>query len=485
MSSQKWQENVKMYAERHKLYEKLKAKLERDLSDICSKVSMHAIVQARSKSISSFAEKLSRKAQANPCEDYTDLCAGRIITRTGNEVSTISKEVEKKYEKAIDWPNSVDHTKLLKTREFGYRSIHYIITIDTSQFDDKNLRDMSNPRVEVQVRTLLEHAWSDIDHEYVYKPSFPTPELWQRESSRSAALLENVDATFNRMQVGLKRYKLSYGAYLDPHKILEELRKLGFILNTVVDKLERQEHVNVAVMFGRLSAELDDGKYWATAAKHITDFIISSDTFEEGDWPLYLLRGILTCRNHDPKEVGFNDGLNDLKKASKLAPSDVEALVTLADTYELLAEYPEQQVQEQQRFENIARQKYKEGYALDPSDPRVLASHLCWEVKFNKSSDIIHYLRPSIMEAIQRSQEEIKLKIFLPSALYHEGLLYLLLNDNDCLFAYSEAIKKTTSRHILEMNIRSLERLESIQSEILHYSKIKEDLEVALERLSV
>ncbi|KAH8689817.1 hypothetical protein BGW36DRAFT_432789 [Talaromyces proteolyticus] len=490
-SREKWRRDVADYAERYPLYERLKVKLEKDLSDVCSKASIHAIIQARPKSVLSFSEKLSRKTYENPCDDFTDLCAGRIITNTGNEVSTISKEIEKKYKGAIDWPNSLDHTKHLKIREFGYRSVHYIITLNTQKLDE-DLKNMSNPRVEVQVRTLLEHAWSDIDHEYVYKPNFPIPDLWKRESFRCAALLENVDAAFNRMQVGLERYRVSYGTYLTPKQIMAELAMLKYMLEgSVYEALSREERANTAIKYGRLSAELDDRGSWEEAVGVITKYIAETVTNRlppEKNWPLYLQRGILMCTIYSPNERKFVEGQGDLLETLKLSQFNLEALVSLADTYELLAEElllvkqpTEQQISDRQGFEKQALQKYKEAYGLDPSDPRVLAHYLCWEIKFSKSSDIIRYIRPSILQAICRSQEQIEMKIYLPWAHYYKGLLNLLINDDDCRSAYSKAIKMTASRHVFEANIRFLKRIESIWSEIPQYTTIEKLLKVALQ----
>jgi len=153
-------------------YTEVAKKLKDELSKICHKVAPQAIVQTRPKSVSSFSEKVFRKSYSDPDKNMTDLCGGRIIVHATAEVEAVVKGIKTQYSENIDYGNSVDNTQRLKSPEFGYRSVHYIIWLRSYQGNK-----VKHPRVELQIRTLLEHAWADIPHAYAYKSDFPIPDL--------------------------------------------------------------------------------------------------------------------------------------------------------------------------------------------------------------------------------------------------------------------------------------------------------------------
>ena len=72
-----------------------------------------AIVQVRTKSPASFAQKALKKQREHDCptHQFTDLCGGRVIVRTRREVEAISRSVESSFD--IDWANSVDASAAL------------------------------------------------------------------------------------------------------------------------------------------------------------------------------------------------------------------------------------------------------------------------------------------------------------------------------------------------------------------------------------
>jgi ribosomal protein L5 len=120
----------------------------------------------------------------------------------------------------IDWLNSADVSQRLRATEFGYRSVHYIVSFKPDVFPTsdvplevpgtllqglpENLFESRGPdvrplRAEVQVRTLLEHAWADIGHELIYKSSMQVPTMEKivinvgiGEAAKNAKLLESV-----------------------------------------------------------------------------------------------------------------------------------------------------------------------------------------------------------------------------------------------------------------------------------------------------
>jgi putative GTP pyrophosphokinase len=124
------------------------------------------IVGARAKSISSFAEKAVRKAfkYKDPVNQITDLCGARVITHFQYQAEQICRFIRNSFD--IDEANSLDVRSRLRVSEFGYRSVHYVVTPKTSQVLGIPIpKAILGKKAEIQVRTLLQHAWADISHD--------------------------------------------------------------------------------------------------------------------------------------------------------------------------------------------------------------------------------------------------------------------------------------------------------------------------------
>ena len=92
-----------------------------------------ATVEARAKTISSFAGKIARKADKyiDPVSQFDDLCGVRVIVSHSHELALVSEFILKQFD--IDFKNSEDAGDRLGVGEFGYRSIHYTISLETRQ----------------------------------------------------------------------------------------------------------------------------------------------------------------------------------------------------------------------------------------------------------------------------------------------------------------------------------------------------------------
>ena len=114
-----------------------------------------AIVQTRAKAIASFSEKALRKRAkyTDPVRQFTDLAGGRIIARNREEVDVLSRFIEDRFE--IDWDNSIDASQRLRPAEFGYRSVHYIVSLRPDvEYGIAIPRNVLGLKAEIQVRTM-------------------------------------------------------------------------------------------------------------------------------------------------------------------------------------------------------------------------------------------------------------------------------------------------------------------------------------------
>ena len=173
------------------------------LADIAKELGLTVLaVEHRVKAEKSLAGKLERKGDLyNSLEDITDILGCRIICFLSDEIDKIGKKVEEKF--VIDWEHSSDKRTLLQENAFGYLSLHYICSLP---FGDKWPDEICGKKFEVQIRTILQHAWSSIQHDIGYKSDFGVPRDINRQFARLAGLLELADDEFVRVRDNMVGY---------------------------------------------------------------------------------------------------------------------------------------------------------------------------------------------------------------------------------------------------------------------------------------
>jgi ppGpp synthetase/RelA/SpoT-type nucleotidyltranferase len=161
----------------------LGARLEAELNELLSKAALPVqFVTWRLKSPVSLAHKLSRPEKTyRHLWDVTDLVALRVATYFEDHLEQVSRLVEQHFR--VDFTHSAD-----KTKPAGYRSIHYVCSLEDGPHPDF--------RFEIQLRTALQHAWAEVEHDLGYKVDDAVPEPIRRRFSRVAGLLEIADQEF-------------------------------------------------------------------------------------------------------------------------------------------------------------------------------------------------------------------------------------------------------------------------------------------------
>jgi putative GTP pyrophosphokinase len=188
------------------LYDSLKIKSHSLLDDLCKvkSIQIHSI-SSRLKDEDSLKRKILNKGEKyNSINDITDIVGIRIITMFEDDVEKVEKVIKNEFN--IDPNNSGDKFQKLNSNEFGYRSVHCVCSIGTERGVLAEYRDISSLKLEIQVRSILQHAWADIEHDLGYKFETDLPEHIRRDFSRVAGLLELADMEFLRIKKEIKRY---------------------------------------------------------------------------------------------------------------------------------------------------------------------------------------------------------------------------------------------------------------------------------------
>jgi ppGpp synthetase/RelA/SpoT-type nucleotidyltranferase len=416
-----------------------------------------AIVQTREKAIASFAEKALRKMHkySDPVNQLTDLCGARVITRTRSEVDAYCEIIKSHFE--IDWDNSLDTSQRLKPSEFGYRSIHYIIKFRRNvDYGIEIPEEVFCLKAEVQVRTLVEHAYADFGHDLTYKGAFALPIAWQRELASVAAALEEVDQTFSRIEDRLRDYTTSYGKYLSEEERLREIDRLEIILEHVPDD------AGLAAQLGKLAIIQED---WDKAEKTLARFVDPTEP-ERAPQPILRDLGVTYCKKYDSGTPMYTQGQRYLEIASAPERGDVDAMCSLAGTWKEIDE-------------EKAREYYRRAFQADPHDAYALENHL--ERELASGPAVLETARPLIQKAAERCEAHIAAGINLPWALYSLGKLRLLLGEPfQSLDAYAKAIQLSPAAWMIMTSLRSLDRLGAVSLELEGFEWIRRLLNLGL-----
>lgn len=158
-------------------------------------IDFHAIEQ-RTKLEDSFRKKVIKEGKdyKEPLQDITDLSGVRIITYYQDDVDRIVDLIKNEF--TIDEKNSIDKSKLMSPNEFGYLSVHYIVSTSKGRSESTEWKHLKDYKCEVQIRTVLQHSWASISHALQYKQKDDIPSKLQRKLFRLAGLFELADEQF-------------------------------------------------------------------------------------------------------------------------------------------------------------------------------------------------------------------------------------------------------------------------------------------------
>lgn len=194
-------------------------------------------VEARAKDPFSLLGKLRQKRYGNPAEEITDLVGVRVITQYPDAAKHVEAALRSAF--LINDDESSDKLEELEPEAFGYRSIHLIAK---QRRADSGIREVLGEMwFEIQVRSLLQHAWAEVDHDIKYKSGVDFPKPLKRRLAAIAGSLETLDQ-----------------AFLDMRGTQTEL--IAAYRKSYLDRRDEDETFDVARLTAFLEARLPDGK---------------------------------------------------------------------------------------------------------------------------------------------------------------------------------------------------------------------------------
>jgi len=165
-------------------------------------------VTGRTKGVQSFAKKAARTVDGrlvftDPMREITDQIGVRVITYVHSDVSAVADllgdQVVVKEDRDMGQETASEG-------RFGYASRHLLIELDAARESDRALAPLRGRVAQVQVRTVLQHAWAEFEHDIRYKGDVPLEHArdLDRRFTLAAGLLELADQEFSTIRERLR-----------------------------------------------------------------------------------------------------------------------------------------------------------------------------------------------------------------------------------------------------------------------------------------
>lgn len=151
----------------------------------------------RVKELASATAKIRRKEYTNPTAQMTDMVGVRFVVLLRTDLDVLDRCILG----CQQWVSSRDRHFEFEVLEdptvFEYQSVHYVVRNREVFLADGVLipEDMA---CEVQVRTLLQHAYAELVHDRIYKEDKTVPANARRLVARCMALMESTDDFFEK-----------------------------------------------------------------------------------------------------------------------------------------------------------------------------------------------------------------------------------------------------------------------------------------------
>lgn len=191
------------YREIKPKYQRLAINVEQALVQFLAESQISSFdVEKRVKEEKTFLEKVVRKSYEAPLDEMDDIAGVRVICYYNEDLEVIGKIIKEQFN-VVSYSNK---SQELDDDQFGYASNHYVVKLKSEWLQAPNYRGLNNLKIEIQVRTILMHAWAAISHKLLYKKNDDVPKEFKRKLNRLSALIELADEQFD----DIKKMKVDY-----------------------------------------------------------------------------------------------------------------------------------------------------------------------------------------------------------------------------------------------------------------------------------
>ena len=196
---------IQQYYDHQNLYRSLKHDITDIIENIISKnnikISNFAI---RIKSEEALRRKICLKHKYKDISDITDIVACRIITLFESDIDVIYDLIKQNFD-IVEY-NDKRKKNYDDRIDFGYNSLHLLVKYNEARLNMIEYSDYRDVVFEIQIRTILQHSWAEVEHGLGYKSQYEIPKDIRRRLTRLSATLEILDEEFVNIRHDIEEY---------------------------------------------------------------------------------------------------------------------------------------------------------------------------------------------------------------------------------------------------------------------------------------
>jgi len=232
---------IKQYNKEFDYYQKLSQIVANKIEDQLFKRGIKAIVTFRAKRPDRLKDKLLKrneekmyKSVSDIFQDIVDLAGIRVSLYFPSEREIIDEIITELFsiEKKKIFPNAA-HTPKYTKRFSGYWATHYRVKLKDESLTKRYIDTIA----EIQVASVLMHAWSEVEHDLVYKPF--SGDL----SKGELAILDEINGLVLSGEIALERLQSAMAERTkQKDDITDKYELTNFLLNNIdkkyIDKIK-------------------------------------------------------------------------------------------------------------------------------------------------------------------------------------------------------------------------------------------------------
>jgi len=195
-----YESNRKHFADARNTYIRIISSLIKS-SDVGEVTKIEGRVKDKEECIKKFQRKYKRKLEADeqPYEikDFiSDLIGIRIVCLYEDQISVLSDVLQRHF-KILDVTDKISSVESTED-SFGYKGLHMDLALNDEMASRPKYQKYLDRPFEVQIRSLIQDAWSVLDHKIKYKKSIPID--LKRRINLLSALFELADREFKEIR---------------------------------------------------------------------------------------------------------------------------------------------------------------------------------------------------------------------------------------------------------------------------------------------
>ena len=169
-------------------------------SNVLTHVIPSPALKTRMKSFDSYYKKYFNQVKSGVNKPITDQIGIRIICPFSENLNQVLELVKSNFE-----VTEIEYKGRFSYNEFGYESIHLLVKIPSETV--RLMGDTGCEVAEIQIRTTLQDAWAEVEHELFYKADLsPLDAPMQRKLHAAGASLSLADVIFQDIRDYQKKF---------------------------------------------------------------------------------------------------------------------------------------------------------------------------------------------------------------------------------------------------------------------------------------